>query len=481
MTLWPDAAQIGNYLSDYFRGVAQSIATGQTFHNGRRTLNHTFYSRCLPASLDLSALPRVKPRGQWDWMVYTRQTQLFWRSMQPLVHQVVGDALTRCGLLPVVEDPVLHFRCASTPINRKSVYHFQRYGFYRAALRQYERVHGAPLRALHLIACVVDEHDEAQQQHVCGRYLADLRTFLEQECGVAVRVHNCRRSMFHDFAVMVAAPFLISSGSTMSLMAAAAGEGGLNRRRFAFPPAFNEEACAANSRATHQGGTGCRGCGAWMLSGEDHALSHCEVTDYTDTDAVTALLRAPSPLPTAAGGGGPCTRCQAVHCDHFVLSSCLIRHTRPEEAAAPRKPRALRGVSCAGAGARLMSQRECKVLARASMWGDSRRWIGASTNPSEHPGCLLWDDGGVEFNGHQDQSKGCNVKGVCLCMARGASGAAGGAAVVEVLGAGLASSSSRFEQTTTIVEPAEDVPEEAVIKRKGSLLHRGRDGRRGHR
>ena len=115
-------------------------------------------------------------------MVYTRQTQLFWRSMQPLVHRVVGDALTRCGLRPVVKDPVLHFRCASAPINRKSMYHFQRYAFYRAALRQYERVHGAPLRKLHLVACVVDEFDAAQQQHVCGRYLADLRDFLEQEC-----------------------------------------------------------------------------------------------------------------------------------------------------------------------------------------------------------------------------------------------------------------------------------------------------------
>eukprot|EP00964_Phaeocystis_antarctica_P043644 scaffold25053_cov66-Phaeocystis_antarctica.AAC.1 len=101
-----------------------------------------------------------------------------------------------------------------------------------------------------------------------------------------------------------------------------------------------------------------------------------------------------------------------------------------------------------------MSARECETLARAPLYRGSRRWIGASTNRAEHPGCLLWDDGGVEFNGHQDQSKGCNVKGVCLCMARGnvAGGASGGAAgsesaaVVEVLGAGLASGSSRFEQ-----------------------------------
>ena len=78
-------------------------------------------------------------------MVYTRQTQLFWRSMQPLVHRVVGDALTRCGLRPVVKDPVLHFRCASAPINRKSMYHFQRYAFYRAEQIDMRRVDAPPL------------------------------------------------------------------------------------------------------------------------------------------------------------------------------------------------------------------------------------------------------------------------------------------------------------------------------------------------
>ena len=77
-------------------------------------------------------------------------------------------------------------------------------------------------------------------------------------------------------------------------------------------------------------------------------------------------------------------------------------------------------------------------------WGAARHWIGASTNRAEHPGCLLWDDGGVEFNRHTDQSMGCNVKGVCLC-------AASDGGVLEVLGAGLASGNRRFEQTTTIV------------------------------
>lgn len=310
---------------------------------------------------------------------------------------------------------------------------------------QYERTHGVPLKALHLIACFVDEHDEHAQQRVCGAYLEDLRRFLTDERGVTVRVHNCARSMFHDFAVMVAAPYLISSGSTMSLMAAAAGELGLSRRRFAFPLAFNEEAYAANGRATHQGGTGCRRCGAWMVA-LPHALCHCEVVSYADTRAVTALLRSPG----AAVGGPPCARCQAVHCGHFLLSSCLVRHTRPAEVASAHKRRAPLGKSCEAVDARLMSQRECEAQARGRVWEEARRWIGASLNPLEHPGCLLWDDGGVEFNSHRDQSMGCNVKGVCLCAARRS--APESEAVIEILGAGLTRANARFEHTTTISE-----------------------------
>ena len=66
-----------------------------------------------------------------------------------------------------------------------------------------------------------------------------------------------------------------------------------------------------------------------------------------------------------------------------------------------------------------MTQSECSTLAHARVWREARRWIGASTNAAEHPGCVLWDDGGVEFNGHADQAMGCNVKGVCLCVADG--------------------------------------------------------------
>ena len=98
--------------------------------------------------------------------------------------------------------PVLHFRCASAPLNRHSQYHFQRYSFYRAAARRYRRRFGTPLRQLHLLTCVADDVQKAEQATTCTTYLNDLLKFLRKDLRLEVRVHNCAHSMFEDFAIM---------------------------------------------------------------------------------------------------------------------------------------------------------------------------------------------------------------------------------------------------------------------------------------
>ena len=132
---------VGNYLSNYFLDLAEAIRTGASrFRRPRRTENMRFYERCLPARLTLRpwpvGLPVVKPAGRWDWFVFDNATAAFWESMRPLVRHVLDGTLTRCGLRATVRAPVLHFRCASAPLNRHSQYHFQRYSFYRAAARR---------------------------------------------------------------------------------------------------------------------------------------------------------------------------------------------------------------------------------------------------------------------------------------------------------------------------------------------------------
>ena len=68
------------------------------------------------------------------------------------------------------------------------------------------------------------------------------------EMQIDVRVHNCAHSQFEDFAIMYGAPFLISTGSTMSLLPGLANHGG-RRNTFVSPRLYDEESLAHNSRA----------------------------------------------------------------------------------------------------------------------------------------------------------------------------------------------------------------------------------------
>ena len=497
---------VGNYLSNYFQDLAEAIRTGsRRFKSPRRTDGLRFYERCLPRAIPLSPwpawLPRAQPRGRWDWFVFDNETDAFWRSMRPLVGAVLDRSFSRCGIVATVSAPVIHFRCASAPLNRHSQYHFQRYSFYRAAARRYMRRTGEPLKRVHLLTCVADEFALPSQAETCRAHLAELLRQLRGDMGLEVVVSNCAHSMFEDFSLMCArphsprgrssprpaaaaaayplsapdpdvrgrrgryhAPFLISTGSTMSLLPGLVGRpaGGA----FVAPLLFDEESEAANSRCPHRR-SGCVGCD-WMLR-RDHALCQCEVTptprpplatsasslrarpaarrpqplqvaDYSNAPAVTALLRQPPP-PRAASGGGVCSRCSSVHCASFRPGACLIGPPTPSAPSAGGRvlPMA-RGVGCDAAGGRPMTPSECK--ASASRSGMGRRWLGSSSSADEPPGCIMWADGNVEYNrAAASGAQRCNARGTCLCAKGGVEGGVG-AAELQVVGVAASRSAS---------------------------------------
>jgi hypothetical protein len=452
---------VGNYLSHYFQELAEAIRNGASrFTRPRRTEGMRFYERCLPAGITLrpwpSSLPRVQPQGRWDWFVFDNATALFWDSMRPLVRHVLDGSFARCGLRATVRAPVLHFRCASAPLNRHSQYHFQRYSYFRAVARRYRKRHREPLRHVHVLTCVADDVQKAEQSQLCTRYLDDLVTFLRTELSLEVRVHNCAHSMFEDLAIMYYAPYLISTGSTMSLLPGLAraearalpkalASGGL--RDFVSPLLFDEESIALNSRAPGRR-VGCEGCG-WMLQ-RDHSLCQCEVPAYAEVPKVLALLRQPATPKSSVAVLPPamrlCPHCEAARCERYRPIACEIAapskwraadqpavveeaaasaaNAAPPvsaaEAVAPHmrqraSPASLgAAASCAAAGAVLMSQSQCRSAARADY---GRKWIGSSRNDNEAPGCVLWEDGNVEFNkASASANKGrCNVRGTCLC------------------------------------------------------------------
>jgi hypothetical protein len=424
---------VGNYLSHYFAALADAIKDGsKQFRRPRRTEGMRFYESCLPGRIGLSpwepSYPRVHPVGKWDWFVFENSTNLFWESMRPIARHVLDSTFNTCGLRAEVRAPVLHFRCASAPLNHHSQYHFQRYSFYRAAARRYRRRFGSPLRQLHVLTCVSDEYHAAEQAKVCTAHLDDLVDFLVTQLHLEVKVHNCAHSMFEDLAIMYAAPFLISTGSTMSLLPGLVKH--VPAHTFVSPRLFDEEAAASNSRAPGRR-VGCDACHAWMLR-HDHALCQCEVSDYRRVRQVTALLREAIP-PGARSADGLCARCKTIRCDTFRPIACVIG--KPvDSGATPGTGRAaaVRAASCAAAGAALMSASECKLASAVK----GRKWLGSGHNPKEAAGCLLWEDGNIEFNRYTPPvaRQLCSIRGTCLCRAPTPSGSA---QVIQVIGSPL--------------------------------------------
>lgn len=266
---------------------------------------------------------------------------------------------------------------------------------------------------------------------------------------------------------MYYAPYLISTGSTMSLLPGLARADALaspralitgGSRSFASPLLFDEESVAINSRSAGRR-VGCASCAAWMLQ-RDHALCQCEVKSYEQVPKVVGLLRQPGASKSSVVALPPsqrlCPHCDAIRCAKFRPIACEIAEAAlwrssdqeavveeaaesaanaappvsVQEAVAPHfRERAApfegggdaRLSSCAAAGASRMSQRACR--AAASRRGFGRAWIGASHNAAEAAGCVLWEDGNVEFNTFSPKEGSpqsmCNVRGTCLCEGAG--------------------------------------------------------------
>ena len=259
---------------------------------------------------------------------------------------------------------------------------------------------------------------------------------------------------------MYAAPFLISTVSTMSLLPGLARH--VPARTFVSPLLFDEESLAGNGRAPGRR-VGCDACSGWMLQ-RDHALCQCEVADYAHPRPVLAMLRAPpradgtasallsavemmgrgsAALATLGGGRvtGPaqiCARCTAIHCAVYRPLACEISAPDAAAAAAGDPPRAApASSSCAGAHARLMTKPECQAAARRRGYG--RKWLGTSDDAREAPGCVMWEEGNVEFNTVVPPAglppPRCSVQGTCLCTPLAPAGGGRGApAEVQVMG-----------------------------------------------
>jgi hypothetical protein len=209
-----------------------------------------------------------------------------------------------------------------------------------------------------------------------------------------------------------------------------------HRGAFVSPLLFDEETIAVNARSPGRR-VGCSACSRWMLQ-RDHALCQCEVPSYSDVGRVTTALRVPTapltpPLPPPRR---LCAQCTAVRCGRYRPIACdieppqkwatavgaggagtraLVEAATPAAGSPRMRAAPVRALGCAAAGFASMSEKECRLASGLDGYG--RAWIGASTNSKEAPGCVLWEDGNVEFNRYAPPlaEQRCNIRGTCLC------------------------------------------------------------------
>ena len=267
----------------------------------------------------------VSPPTAMDWS----QDRGILRAMQPVLSDVVEAALFAATAdrphsgRPSKSDIVVHFRCSDVPFSKHPSYHFLTYEWWREAMRTGSidllRAHkrdpsilgwdgdsgGATSHefvglAVEIIACPswnIAGADAEEQRQACEEYTASLARFLETLPAVRTPVKLSCRSADEDFEVMVNAPLLIGSGSSMSTVAAHAARW----PRVAVVPDTSE-------RITGDGfpsvGRLPPRKGLTIFASEGYRVPHDAVDSYTDTAGVISLLSSSRQEEGGIGGRG---------------------------------------------------------------------------------------------------------------------------------------------------------------------------------
>ena len=219
-----------------------------------------------------------------------------------MTHQIVANSIKR-GLVTASPhsdyDILVHFRCSDSPINRHPDYRkrlhrkltrpycfvvvsaFIRLGWFKRILDELQN--GQPAR-IRVLSCLQHGSVDLGRQ-ACAVYAEDFLQYLRSELTPRPkRVQLHCGTIAEDFADMVRAPFLVSSGSSMSAMAAFGRKPNttvlpsLYLDGFYYPGIVH---MSASSRLLH--------------------LPHAQVLDYLDTATVCKQLRLPvnaSDMPT---------------------------------------------------------------------------------------------------------------------------------------------------------------------------------------
>lgn len=154
-----------------------------------------------------------------------------------------------------------------------------------------------------------------------------------------------------------------------------------------------------------------------------HSVPDWPLPHVVPATAADEAAGGPAPSASAGGGGGPgddgCGRRVCSSTDGRDASAGAAGR-RVGGAAANNTFAAITTRTCLARGLSLMTLAECVNVAAHTA---GYHFIGSTLERREFPGCVRWAGGFVEFNGHTDQTMGCNIGGApssshppaCLC------------------------------------------------------------------
>lgn len=220
----------------------------------------------------------------WTWNIKWVHQPIEWEDNQDAYvtyhalvrsvgQRIVRNALEKIGYKKEVSYPVIHYRLGDVPFVRNMGHHINKYAYFLWALEK-AGVSDWEDKTV-LIVSSNKHHANTLLKTASDYYLQDFLSFL-QEHGYNPIVQS--ESVLEDFATMVYAPILISSGSSYSFMAGMATTG-----------TFLSSSVGREDKIDHSfiTNTNCE----WMCPFSP--VLHGDVVNYFDLNVVFKQLREP--------------------------------------------------------------------------------------------------------------------------------------------------------------------------------------------
>jgi hypothetical protein len=242
---------------------------------GARVKNLT---NLLPAfiSYKQAGMPQISGNMLKDWGESSWSRPSFWGQLYPLLSGMLSaDYMPKPSLKITRDLGVLHFRASDYPFNRQKHAHFMRYRWWREAIDK------RPVGVKRFKICFVHTHF-TMHGDLAVDYAHNLLRHLQRAFSKCTFEIFSDGSVDGDFQLMRQARFLVSPGSSMSIVAAATG----TQEVAIIPMSVEDQLRPLWSRSSLH---------FWpshMIELPRDAIEHREVHDYVDVAAVEKLLLA---------------------------------------------------------------------------------------------------------------------------------------------------------------------------------------------